>query len=31
MGDGKTNFFDVLDKYEFRKGKCIKSVFDEFS
>jgi len=31
MDGGKINFFDVLDKYEYRKGKCVKSVVGEFS
>jgi len=31
MGRGKINFFDVLHKYEYWKGKCVKSVVGEFS
>jgi len=31
MGRGKINLFDVLDKYECWKGKCVKSVLGEFS
>ena len=31
MGRVKINFFDVLDKYEYWKGKCVKSVLSEFS
>ena len=27
----KINFFDVLDKYKYSKGKCVKSVLAEFS
>jgi len=31
MGRVKVNFFDILDKYEYSKGKCVKSVLGEFS
>ena len=31
MGRVKINLFDVLDKYEYWKGKCVKSVLGEFS
>jgi len=31
MGRVKINFFDVLDKYEYWKGKCVKSVLGAFS
>ena len=31
MGRVKINLFDVLDKYEYWKGKCVKSVLIEFS
>jgi len=31
MGCVKIGFFDVLDKYEYWKGKCVKSVLGEFS
>jgi len=31
MGRVKINFFDVLDNYEYWKGKCVKSVLGEFS
>jgi len=31
MGRVKTKFFEVLDKYEYWKGKCVKSVLGEFS
>ena len=27
----KMNLFDISDKYEYWKGKCVKSVLDEFS
>jgi len=30
MGIVKINLFDVLDKYEYLKGKCVKSVLGEF-
>jgi len=29
MGRGKTNFFDVIDKFECRMGKCMKSILGE--
>jgi len=33
MGSVKINFFDALDldKYDYWKGNCMKSVLDEFS
>ena len=31
MGRVKNNFFDVLDKYEYWKSKCEKSLLGEFS
>ena len=31
MGRVKVNFFNILDKYEFWKGKYVKSVLGEFS
>jgi len=31
MSRVKINFFDVLDKYEYWKRKCVKSVLGEFS
>ena len=31
MGRVKINLFDVLDKYEYWKGKFVKSVLGEFS
>ena len=31
MGRVKINLFDVLNKYDYWKGKCVKSVLGEFS
>jgi len=31
MGRRKINFFGVLDKYEYCKGKCVKSILGVFS